>query len=69
MEAFNSFISLFGEVWKEGIFGVNASEVIIGLIIFLVFYVLRRLFARILINRLNKIVSKTSTSIDDTRVH
>ena len=54
MEAVNSFISLFVEVWKEGIFGVNASEVIIGLLIFLVFYVLRRLFARLLISRLIK---------------
>ncbi len=66
MEAFNSFISLFIDVWEDGIFGINASEIIIGLIIFLIFYVLRRLFARFLINRLNKIVSKTSTSIDDT---
>ncbi len=66
MEAINSFISLFVDVWKEGIFGINASEIIIGLIIFLIFYVLRRLFARFLINRLNKIVAKTSTRIDDT---
>ena len=66
MEAFNSFISLFIDVWEDGIFGINASEIIIGLIIFLIFYVLRRLFARFLINRLNKIVSKTSTSLDDT---
>ena len=66
MEAINSFISLFVDVWEEGIFGINASEIIIGLIIFLIFYVLRRLFARFLINRLNKIVSKTSTNIDDT---
>jgi len=66
MEAINSFISLFVDVWEEGIFGINASEIIIGLIIFLIFYVLRRLFARFLINRLNKIVSKTSTSLDDT---
>ena len=66
MEAINSFISLFTDVWQEGIFGINASEIIIGLIIFLISYVLRRLFARFLINRLNKIVSKTSTSIDDT---
>ena len=66
MEAINSFISLFVDVWEEGIFGINASEIIIGLIIFLIFYVLRRLFARFLINRLNKIVSKTSTTIDDT---
>jgi len=66
MEAINSFISLFVDVWEEGIFGINASEIIIGLIIFLIFYVLRRLFARFLINRLNKIVLKTSTSLDDT---
>ena len=66
MEAINSFISLFVDVWEEGIFGINASEIIIGLIIFLIFYVLRRLFARFLINRLNKIVAKTSTRIDDT---
>ena len=66
MEAINSFISLFVDVWEEGIFGINASEIIIGLIIFLFFYVLRRLFARLLINRLNKIVAKTSTNIDDT---
>ena len=69
MEAINSFTSLFIEVWREGIFGVNASEVIIGLIIFLVFYVLRRIFARLLINRLNKIVLKTSTNIDNTIVN
>jgi len=66
MQAINSFISLFSEVWKEGIFGINASEIIIGLLIFLFFYVLRRLFARFLIARLNKIVLKTSTSLDDT---
>jgi len=68
MEAINSFISLFVDVWEEGIFGINASEIIIGLIIFLIFYVLRRLFARFLINRLNKIVAKTSTTIDDTLI-
>ncbi len=65
MEAINSFINLFQEVWYKGIFGINASEIIIGLIIFLFFYVLRRLFARFLINRLNKIVSKTSNLMDD----
>ena len=69
MEAINSFISLFSEVWEKGIFGINASEVIIGLLIFLFFYVLRRLFARFLIARLNKIVKKTSTSLDDTVIN
>jgi len=69
MESINNFISLFIDVWEVGIFGINASEIIIGLLIFLIFYVLRRLFARFLINRLSKIVLKTSSSIDDTVVN
>ena len=69
MEAINNFISLFTDVWLQGIFGINASEIIIGLIIFLLFYVLRRLFARFLINRLTKIVLKTSTTLDDTVIN
>ena len=68
MEAINSFKELFLEVWNDGIFGLNASEIIIGFIIFLVFYVLRRLFARFIISKLNKLVSKTSTKIDNTVV-
>ena len=66
MQAIDSFILLFSDVWKQGIFGINASEIIIGLLIFLVFYVLRRLFARFLIARLSKIVLKTSSTLDDT---
>ena len=68
MEAINRFKELFLEVWKEGVFGLNASEIIIGIVIFLLFYVLRRLFARFIISRLNKLVNKTSTKIDNTVV-
>jgi len=65
MSAFNQFLDLFKEIWVKGIFGINVSEIIVGLIIFLFFYVLRRLFARFLIGRLNKIVLKSNTQIDD----
>ena len=68
MEAINSFKELFSEVWNEGVFGLNASEIIIGFIIFLIFYVLRRLFARFIISKLNKLVNRTSTKIDNTVV-
>ena len=68
MEAINSFKKLFLEVWNEGVFDINASEIIVGFIIFLLFYVLRRLFARFIISKLNKIVNKTSTKIDNTVV-
>jgi MscS family membrane protein len=68
MTAINQFFDLFSEVWIQGIFGINVSEIIIGLIIFLFFYVLRRLFARFLISRLSKIVLKSSNQLDDTIV-
>ena len=65
MEAFNQFFNLFQEVWFQGIFGINVSEIIIGLIIFLFFYVLRRLFARFIIKRLSKFVLRSKNQIDD----
>ena len=68
MESINSFFELFSEVWNQGIFGLNASEILIGLIIFLFFYVLRSFFARFVIRRLHNFVKKTSTDIDDVIV-
>ena len=68
MEAINRFKELFLDVWNKGVFGLNASEIIIGIIIFLIFYVLRRLFARFIISKLNKIVKRTSNKIDNTVV-
>jgi len=68
MEAINRFKELFLEVWTKGVFGLNASDIIVGVIIFLIFYVLRRLFARFVISRLSKIVNKTSNKIDNTVV-
>jgi len=69
MEAINSFKELFLDVWNEGVLGLNASEIIIGIIIFLLFYVLRRLFAKFIINKLSKLVNRTSTKVDDTVVN
>ena len=69
MTAFNQFLKLFQEVWLEGIFGINVSEIIIGLLIFLFFYVLRRLFARFLIKRLSNIVLKSDNKLDDTIIN
>jgi len=69
MSTINEFLDLFTEVWQKGIFGLNASEIIIGFIIFLLFYVLRRLFARFIISRLNKLVLKSKSTIDDTIVN
>ena len=37
MEILQNFKSLFFDVWKKGISGVNISEIIIALLIFLLF--------------------------------
>ena len=68
MASFKEFSILFVEVWNKGIFGINASEIIVGFIIFLFFYVIRRLFAKFIIGRLNNLVLKSKNSIDDTVV-
>ena len=65
METFNSFTDLFLDVWNNGVFGINATDIIVSLAIFLLFYLLRRLIARFILNRLSRIVSKTSNQIDD----
>ncbi len=65
METFNSFTDLFFDVWNNGVFGINATDIIVSLVIFLIFYLLRRLIARFILNRLSRIVSKTSNQIDD----
>ena len=46
METFNSFTDLFFDVWNNGVFGINATDIIVSLVIFLLFYLLRRLIAR-----------------------
>ena len=68
MNSINDFTNLFIDVWARGIFGVNVSEIIIGFIIFLLFYILRSFFARFLIGRIYKIVRKTKTEVDDVVV-
>ena len=65
MESFNTFTKLFLDVWNNGVFGLNATDIIISLIIFLFFYLLRRLIARFILNRLSRLVLRTSTTIDD----
>ena len=65
MESFNRFNNLFLDVWNNGVFGINATDIIISLVIFLLFYLLRRLIARFILNRLSRIVSKTSNQLDD----
>ncbi len=68
MDKTEEFIELFIDVWKNGISGINISEIIIALIIFFLFLFLRGLFAKFIIKRLENYVSKTSNKFDNTLV-
>ena len=68
MEVLDNFKDLFVDVWKEGISGVNISEIIIALSIFIFFLFLRGIFSKFVIKRLEKYVSKTTNKFDNSLV-
>ena len=68
MEVLQNFKILFLDVWNKGISGVNISEIIIALLIFLFFLFLRGIFSKFVIKRLENYVSKTSNNFDNSLV-
>ena len=68
MDIFENFSTLFLEVWKKGILGVDIFQILIGLGIFLIFLLFRGLISKIIISRLKKIAKKTTNKLDDTFV-
>ena len=68
MEVLENFKDLFIDVWREGISGVNISEIIIALIIFIFFLFLRGVFSKFVIKRLEKYVLKTTNKFDNSLV-
>ena len=68
MEVLQNFKNLFFDVWKEGISGVNISEIVIALTIFIFFLFLRGIFSKFVIKRLEKYVSKTTNKFDNSLV-
>ena len=68
MSMFENFSSLFLEVWKQGILGVDIFQILIGLGIFLIFLLFRGLISKVIISRLKKIAKRTTNKLDDTFV-
>ena len=67
MEVLENFKDLFFDVWNKGISGVNISEIVIALLIFL-FFILRGIFSKFVIKRLENYVSKTTNNFDNSLV-
>ena len=68
MDIFENFSTLFVEVWKKGILGVDIFQILIGLGIFLIFLLFRGLISKVIIGRLKKIAKRTTNKLDDTFV-
>ena len=68
MEVLENFKNLFFDVWNKGISGVNISEIVIALLIFLFFLFLRGIFSKFVIKRLENYVAKTSNNFDNSLV-
>ena len=68
MNVLENFKDLFLDVWKEGVSGVNISEIIIALTIFIFFLFLRGVFSKFVVKRLEKYVSKTTNKFDNSLV-
>lgn len=65
MNALNELFTLIGEVWNAGPAGFGVGDMIVALGVFLFFAVLRGLFTRFVLNRLERITARTETQIDD----
>ena len=61
----DSFLNLLNSVWSEGVYGINLSNIVIGLVILFVFVFFRSLFSNIVVSRIKVIVKKSETQIDD----
>ena len=68
MEVLQNFKNLFFDVWNKGISGVNISEIIIALFIFLFFLFLRGVFSKFVVKRLENYVSKSTNNFDNSLV-
>jgi MscS family membrane protein len=68
MNVLENFKILFADVWSKGVSGINISEIIIALAIFIFFLFLRGVFSKLVVKRLEKYVSKTTNKFDNSLV-
>lgn len=65
IEQLRQFWALVVEVWQTGAFGTDLGRVIIAILVFALFMVIRRLFARFVIAAMKRAVKRSKTELDD----
>ncbi len=68
MESLIEFWAIVVDAWNNAAFGTNLGRVVIGVLVFALFLVIRRLFARFVISWLKRLSSRTTTDIDDRTI-
>ncbi len=68
MNVLENFKELFIEIWQQGIAGINFTQIGVGIVIFLLFLLLRGLISNFILKRLQNYVDKTSNKFDDALV-
>lgn len=65
MGTFTQFWFVAVDFWKKYLFGIDISRFVVALFILFGFILIRRLFAKIVINRINAITKKSTMPVDD----
>lgn len=65
MDKLEQFWKIVHEVWTQGWAGVDIGKLLTALGILVVFLLLRRLFTKFILDRLQSLTAKTETTIDD----
>ncbi|MFC1533589.1 mechanosensitive ion channel family protein [Thermodesulfobacteriota bacterium] len=65
MDVLKRFWLIVIEVWEQGLFGVDIGRIIVAVLIFLGFLLLRRLFVSLAIKQLSAITKRTKSLLDD----
>ena len=68
MNVLENFQKLFIEIWQQGIAGINFTQIGLGIVILLLFLLLRGLISSFILKRLENYVAKTSNKFDDALV-
>ena len=60
-----NFINLITDVWNRGFFGIDLGSIISSLIVILIAFLFRGFIISVVLNALEKVASRTKSTIDD----
>ena len=64
MDLIYNFSNLFNDVWSHGIGGASFNKIGLSTFIFILFLLLRGLFSKFIVNRIEIFVSKPTNNFD-----